>query len=317
MQCIEPKTIWPHRTIDWIDAGNIEAPVTVPCGKCVACLVSKRLEWCFRLEQEYKHSKSALFVTLTYDPKHLPSDGQLNKKHLQDYFKRLRKNSRLPNIRYFAVGEYGTHGGRPHYHILLFNCDTKHVVSSWNDSKGKPIGFVHIGKVTEASIAYCTKYIIQKPDYLSYQQPPFTTMSRRYGIGAHYLTDEMVEWHRNSDKNYAMRYNRKMKLPRFYRTKIWYKEKDKLRVSEKSKLHTIQREIAISQYWQKHHGKNWLAAMTDSRNRSLARVKQKVAFTQTLHKCHSRASLRSNLGNRLAAHSTSRMKNASPVASVN
>lgn len=317
MDCVAPKTLWPHRSIEWIDAGNIEQPITVPCGKCVPCLISKRMEWCFRLEQEYKHSKSALFVTLTYDPKHLPNDGQLDKTHLQLYFKRLRKNSGLKNIRYFAVGEYGSQFGRPHYHILLFNCETEHVVTAWKDKRGQPIGQVHIGKVTEASIAYCTKYIIQKPEQMEMKQPPFTTMSRKYGIGGHYLTDEMIAWHRNSDKNYAMRYSQKVKLPRFYRSKIWYNEKDKLRVSEKSKLHAIKKQIQIQNYWQKNYGKNWLEKMHESRDRAIARVKQKVAYTQTLDRCPIKASLRSNLANQLALHSTSRTKKGLAAASAN
>jgi hypothetical protein len=35
------------------------------------------------------------FITLTYDPEHLPEDGSLNVLHFQKFMKRLRKKSRL------------------------------------------------------------------------------------------------------------------------------------------------------------------------------------------------------------------------------
>ena len=134
---------------------DIEFPV--PCGKCLPCQKKRRSDWSFRLEQEYLSSDSALFITLTYDDLHLPyqyyknkqiknfetgetthqikelqtSDRPtLNKKHLQDYIKRLRndhtkyitkelgvsakevKTISKP-LRYYAVGEYGTKTQRP------------------------------------------------------------------------------------------------------------------------------------------------------------------------------------------------------------
>lgn len=46
--------------------------VNVPCGKCARCLQRKKMEWSFRMNEEMKVSKTALFVTLTYDPEHVP-----------------------------------------------------------------------------------------------------------------------------------------------------------------------------------------------------------------------------------------------------
>lgn len=43
----------------------------------------------------------------------------LCKKHLQDFFKRLRKNTGV-KLQYFACGEYGKKFGRPHYHLLVW-----------------------------------------------------------------------------------------------------------------------------------------------------------------------------------------------------
>ena len=42
--------------------------IDVPCGRCYQCAQKKRLEWCFRLFNEYRFSmKGNYFLTLTYD----------------------------------------------------------------------------------------------------------------------------------------------------------------------------------------------------------------------------------------------------------
>lgn len=281
MKCIAPKLIWPHRSVEWCDSHE-ESPVSVPCGKCIPCLVAKRQEWSFRLEQEFKYSHGAVFVTLTYDEKHCPTNRSVDKKHVQDFLKRLRKKDGSNSIRYYCVGEYGSRGGRPHYHLLLFGgCET-HVRSSWTDSKGMPIGIVHIGSVTAASVAYVTKYIIQKDyDETSGIQSPFTLMSRRYGLGGRYLTDEMVRWHKENDANYSINDGCKVRLSRFYKSKIWYSEIDREKISSAGKLLAIQNEEKELNYYKKKHPLNWEKIMTESRNAVISRVKTKVKYSQT------------------------------------
>lgn len=281
MTCINPQYIFPHRTIDWTDQ-NEEFAVSVPCGKCMACLMNKRADWSFRLEQEYKHSRSALFVTLTYDMKHVPSNGSLDKRHLQLYLKRLRKMDGQNKIRYYAVGEYGGKSCRPHYHLLLFNCSESHARSAWRDIKGDQVGIVHVGNVTAASVAYVTKYLVQ-PDLALYGlQKPFAVMSRAYGIGGRYLSDEMVAWHKVDDRNYCVRDGQKIRLPRFYRSKIWYHPQDRERVSSKAMMLTLKNQKTELEYYEKNYGSRAMEVMTASRNAVLARVKKKVAYTQTL-----------------------------------
>lgn len=280
MQCTNPQTIWPHRSIEWCDE-NEEKPVQVPCGKCLPCLMNKRVDWSFRLEQEYKHSKSAHFVTLTYDQKHYPSDGSLNKRDLQLYLKRLRKRDGNARIRYYAVGEYGSKSGRAHYHILLFNTEERHIRSAWVDSKNKPIGIVHVGTVRPASVAYVTKYIVQPRYDLKGLQKPFATMSRAYGIGGKYLTDQMVQWHRSDDRNYALRDGQKTRLPRFYREKIWYKPKDRERISSAAMKLTLENQKKENAYYEKKYGDKWEQYKADALRLVLSRVKQKVEFTQS------------------------------------
>lgn len=276
MTCTNQKTLY-------LPVRGVETPVSVPCGKCIPCLMNKRSEWSFRLQQEHRVSSSAHFVTLTYDEKHMRTSRSLNKRDLQLYLKRLRKKDEQSRIRYYAVGEYGSKFGRPHYHLLLFNSTEENIRGAWTDSNFKPIGLVHTGKVTEASIAYVTKYCIQKGEYPDGVEKPFATMSRRYGIGGHYLSDEQVQWHRDDDKNYTLCPGMvKGRLPRFYRDKIWYPGPDRERVSAAAMNLTLTKQKKEREYYQKKHGANWEKVMLHSRDVMLSRVKQKIKFSQKM-----------------------------------
>lgn len=279
MRCVAPKLIWPNRSVEWTDK-NEEYPVTVPCGKCLACLSNKRTEWTFRLTQEHKFSKSSMFVTLTYDEKHYP--GELQKRDVQLFMKRLRKLDGTNSIRYYLVGEYGTQRDRAHYHILLFNGTEAHVRAAWVDSRQKPIGIVHIGKVTQASIAYCTKYIVQPPGESDGRAKPFALMSRAYGIGGRYLSDNMVQWHRDNDALYCVDYGTKVRLPRFFKSKIWYNETDRERVSRLGLEAGLKEQEKERKYLERKYGPRWPEKLAELRNAVLSRIKSKVAYSQTL-----------------------------------
>lgn len=241
------------------------------------------MDWCLRLEEEHRVSKSAYFVTLTYDRKHLRTDNSLCKRDLQLYLKRLRKKDETTRIRYYAVGEYGTRTGRPHYHIILFNASSEDDIrNSWLDSTGQSIGFVHIGKVTSASIAYCTKYVIQKASSPNGLEKPFSTMSRSHGIGGNYLSDLMVAWHREDDRNYVMRPGgEKRRLPRFYRDKIFWKPEVKTRISNAALILTMSNQAKENDYYQRAHGEDWETVKAQAQGAVISRVKQKIQFTQT------------------------------------
>lgn len=144
-------------------------------------------------------SNVASFVTLTYSPEYLPDThafpaGNLYKKHVQDYLKRLRfelaKKGRT--CRYFAVGEYGDKSSRAHYHLILYGLDplTDDVLirSCW------PFGFVAIGDVKSASIGYTVGYTLKKmtaeKDFLDGRTPEFSLMSRKPALG-HFAIPEI------------------------------------------------------------------------------------------------------------------------------
>ena len=161
--------------------------------------------------------ESSCFITLTYSDEHLPADQSLHVSDWQNFAKRLRK--KRGSFRFYHCGEYGETTWRPHYHALIWgldfrsdqkvykvtdNGDTLYTSAALDKIWGK--GFCPIGEVTFQSAAYVARYILKKKlgefaideywrpglERVSYRTgevfdfllPPYTTMSRRPGIGA-------------------------------------------------------------------------------------------------------------------------------------
>lgn len=215
----------------------------LPCGHCPSCLKSYSYDWMVRLMAESLYHEHKCFLTLTYDPEHLPEktyrsddDGVLHlswlvKKDLQDFFKRLRKEFSDTKIRYFACGEYGDHPpegqsvGRPHYHVILFGLDfdDKYLVSYnplgqplWSSKTLEKIwqkGLVSIGEVSSSSCGYVARYSLKKRSKMS-KTDEFVLMSRRPGIGAQFFIDHKDELYL-SDKVYDPKFG-STKIPRYF-----------------------------------------------------------------------------------------------------
>ena len=206
--------------------------VLVPCGTCAFCTATKRSDWALRLEYEARLHLVKKFVTLTYADSNLHwknGNSQLCKRDIQLWLKRMRKAG--AKVRYYAVGEYGSKTFRPHYHVILFGDVSDEIIRGcWTVEKGRknegqPMGHVHIGNVTQASIMYCLGYIVNGKGWKmrTKRERPFSLMSRRPGLGANYLSKAMVEWHRSGRKNYAILDGAKRHLPRYYKCKIFSK----------------------------------------------------------------------------------------------
>lgn len=201
--------------------------IRVPCGKCALCLRRRSSQWAYRLEQELRVHPSSLFITLTYDPQHLPlNEGgvpTLNKGDLQRFFKRLRFNTKK-HIKYYACGEYGSLTGRPHYHAIVFNVTPDDVNLAWS-VRGESIGQTYFGATGSASIRYVTGYICKsygrvfRPDV----EAEFSLMSK--GLGKSYLTPAVINWHKQNAANYVvLRGGAKHTLPRYYKDRIFTEE---------------------------------------------------------------------------------------------
>lgn len=227
--------------------------MVVPCGKCAFCTATKRSDWALRLHYEGRKHLVKRFVTLTYADPHLHwknGVSQLCKRDVQLWLKRVRRAG--PKVRYYAVGEYGSKTFRPHYHVLLFAWDgfpdlDNVLRAAW------PLGQVHIGEVTDASVMYCLGYIVNGKGWKmsDKREPPFSLMSRGNGIkgdpgygglGFQYLTPAMVEWHRSGRKNYAILDGRKRHLPRYYKCKIFSKI-DLVRIAVRDQKQMFKRAV--------------------------------------------------------------------------
>jgi hypothetical protein len=191
----------------------VDRPVKLPCGRCIGCRLEKSRQWAVRMMHEASLYEENCFITLTYEK--MPPNDSLNKKHFQDFMKRLRKAYGGRTIRYFHCGEYGENFGRPHYHAILFNLDfnDKKYWSIVNGNKyytseklnkiwGK--GYCIIGSVSFDSAAYVARYVTKKitgeaafEHYTDFDRetgeitrerdPEYATMSRRPGIGSVWL----------------------------------------------------------------------------------------------------------------------------------
>ena len=73
------------------DASFSGVTLKLPCGQCIGCRLEKSRQWAVRCMHEKQMHPFNEFVTLTYDDAHLPEGGALVKRHLQLFFKRLRK----------------------------------------------------------------------------------------------------------------------------------------------------------------------------------------------------------------------------------
>lgn len=200
--------------------------ILVPCGKCELCRDKKSREWAFRAICENATSSSMpYFLTLTYNPKHLPKCG-IFKEEIQLFFKRLRiKLDRLNishNLRYVAVGEYGSKSKRPHYHMILWNFpnDSEHfrtitsvlhfIESCWTcftgeyNADGSPVmeslGFAYCLPCKQGAISYVMKYMKKQFIPPVGKNPLFFLTSRKNGgLGAEYARRFLAHYRSHSD----------------------------------------------------------------------------------------------------------------------
>lgn len=245
---------------------NTPDEIPVPCGKCPNCAKRRVSAWSFRLMQQAKTAINAHFITLTYDTSKVPitRNGfmEIRKRDVQLFFKRLRKlQGKTVAIKYYAVGEYGGQTKRPHYHIILYNAKLELIQPAWN------LGNVHYGQLTEASVGYTLKYI-SKPRTIPMHRnddrtPEFSLMSK--GLGADYLTPQMVSYHKADLENRmycTLLDGKKVSMPRYYKDKI-YDEHERIIAGKAQRNKMLDKEAqAIQKYgleqWEsmKQHNKD-------------------------------------------------------------
>lgn len=229
-------------------------PIKIPCSKCIGCRLEYSRQWAVRMMHEASLHEDNCFVTLTYSPENMPSDGSLHLSHFQDFVKRLRSRTGVPGIKYFHCGEYGDTFGRPHYHANFFGYDFPDKYHWRTSDRGDLLyrsdlleslwtfGSSEIGAVTFESAAYVARYVCKKLNISSrspqaavaayndkyeryhldtgevfYLQPEYATMSRRPGIGKGWFDKFLSDLYPD---DFVISNGHKAKIPRYYDTQL-------------------------------------------------------------------------------------------------
>lgn len=237
--CLKPITIR-NKAKDALLSGR--KYMEVPCGKCIECLTDRQNAWIYRLFLEQDNSEHSLFVTITYDMVNLPlslEDGTkeryidyIKRKSIDYceptlypddftlYMKRLRKNAKLKDCKYFMCGEYGSDDGRPHYHMAFFyNRANPEFVESVIESAW-PFGFVTIEPLIQNRIAYVCKYITEESDtpVMKLQHPYYNRQSHGIGLKG-YLREK--EYYGEFYKTAILPNGTVIQSPRYFKKKFY------------------------------------------------------------------------------------------------
>lgn len=271
MRCLKPISI---KNPLFDKRMDVPMYIQVPCGKCPACLITKRSDWYSRFQVESRHSAVVYFVTLTYSG----DNPKFDKKHIQDFHKRLRKrlDSLGVKMRFYLGAEYGSQTLRPHYHSLYFldgflSCDVFRSLceTCWS------YGFISCDFSSPARMNYVAKYLINPisaedlsnlldidvdcPDDSDKDKivtsdgvvldKPFAMMSRNPGIGYQYVQEcKNNNFYR---PYYRDNHNSKRHLSRFYVDRIF---SDRLRnIKRKEELDAFyesNKKNITPEYWQ-------------------------------------------------------------------
>jgi len=100
--------------------------IPVPCSKCPPCMKRRTSGWSYRLVKEGDRSKTALFITLTYNTDKVPitKKGYMNldKKDVQKFMKRLRKLSNEKLILCLRRIRYAKNASTLSYYYVQCQC---------------------------------------------------------------------------------------------------------------------------------------------------------------------------------------------------
>lgn len=206
------------------DGERYSMKIEIPCGQCIGCRLEYSRQWALRCVLEAQQWSNNYFLTLTYDDEHLPPPmpdvideetgevfsyfphSPLAPSDLRLFLKNFRRQLEYhydhKNLRVYYCGEYGSLSGRPHYHVILFNCPVLPLQFWKYNQDHRPMyncefidkiwknGYSVIAEVNWNTCAYVARYMLKKhkgKDSKQYYDdrglvPEFTGMSRRPGI---------------------------------------------------------------------------------------------------------------------------------------
>ena len=155
---------------------------TFGCGQCFVCRLNQSRKWALRVALEQRVSVDTIFITLTYDQEHCPSE--LSKDDAQKFLKRLRKKHKF---RYYLCGEYGTKTKRPHYHAMLYFPYVVEFPDFYHDlANSWKFGRTNARRVSDTNTSrYVSKYVTKKATQeYDEDRPEWHLASRQPGLGS-------------------------------------------------------------------------------------------------------------------------------------
>ncbi|WNK14510.1 MAG: replication initiator protein [Microvirus sp.] len=185
MTCYHPLNAW-RSSVPGVKSLNFKPSLSsvtqhlqIPCGRCIGCKLEYARQWGVRCLHEQKYHSESCFLTLTYDSEQLPDLGTLVPVHLDKFHKSLRNHVEyyypfVPQLKWFACGEYGTRRQRPHYHSCIFGFDFFDKQKFKSLPSGEvlyisdtlqslwPYGQATLGALTQASAEYTARYAAKK-----------------------------------------------------------------------------------------------------------------------------------------------------------
>lgn len=173
--------------------------------------------WALRMCHENKYWEESCYLTLTYDDEHLPINGNLQKRDVQLFLKRIRKDIEPRKIKYFACGEYGEKFGRPHYHLIIFGLPATDTLFLKHWDKG----FIKVANVGDKQFRYVCKYVTKAPLGKSRRDKEYAIRESEFQICSHGLgLSWLVERIETVRETGIFRNGRAQNVPRYYINKI-------------------------------------------------------------------------------------------------
>lgn len=241
------------------------------------------------------------FVTLTFSDEYLPEDYSINVRDVQLFMKRLRKALGHSRVRFFACGEYGDAGGRPHYHLLLFGFDFPDKTLWRRTGSGEltfrsaflekvwPFGHCEIGAVTSQSINYVARYILKKVNGAASEDhyyrvhpitgelckvnPEFITMSNKPGIGSSWF-DRFSSDAFPSD--FVVIDGVKRPVPRYYMKRLIATQGDEKGTAPSDRVQAKRLQRAANPRSKSNNTPDRLAVREESATLKVARLKREL-----------------------------------------
>ena len=232
--------------------------IEIPCGNCINCRLDYSKDWANRCTFEAQQHEFNWFLTLSYDDEHIVKgefgNGTLVSEHYTAFMKALRQKFErkfgFKGVKMFGCGEYGEISGRPHLHILLFNCPLPDLIDKFPDGKGGlsrhfdsrgvpylfsqfvkdlwPYGFITIADCNWNTSSYVSQYVLKKQKGKEGKkfykklgiEPPFIRMSNGIGLGYYLENKEKLA---GNPSLFVPREHKKpiiSSLPRYYKNKL-------------------------------------------------------------------------------------------------